>query len=160
MIQLQPESRELFYLVGMFRTLTPVDSISVALRKLLQGGRTESQAIYKFSTKGGGSLNIQDEVIKLRNFAFCVWEDSSLGAHYTHSFHTPCSLLGSILFPCSPCFLHSPSSSAVTMKGGSIGWIAVLRALIHVWRPEITVACHFLYTDVAGDIFISQCYKG
>ena len=28
---------ELFYLMGMFRTLSPRDSISVALRKLLQG---------------------------------------------------------------------------------------------------------------------------
>ena len=33
------ESRELFYLVGMFRTLSPGHSISVALRKLLHGGR-------------------------------------------------------------------------------------------------------------------------
>ena len=34
-----PEGRELFYLVGMFRTLSPGDCISGALRKLLQGGR-------------------------------------------------------------------------------------------------------------------------
>ena len=58
----QPESRELFYLVGMFRTLSPGDSLSVALRKLLQGGRRGSQAIYKFATKGAGNLNIKDEV--------------------------------------------------------------------------------------------------
>ena len=37
--------------------------------------------------------------------------------------------LGLILFPCSPCFLHSPSSSAITMGAGSIGWISVLEAL-------------------------------
>ena len=35
----QPESRELFYLVGMFRTLSLGDSISVPLRKLLTGHR-------------------------------------------------------------------------------------------------------------------------
>ena len=48
--------------MGMFKTLSPGDSISVALRKLLQGGRRGSQAIYKFATKGAGSLNIKDEV--------------------------------------------------------------------------------------------------
>ena len=35
----------------MFRTLSPGNSISVALRKLLQGGQRENQAIYKFATK-------------------------------------------------------------------------------------------------------------
>ena len=46
-----------------------------------------------------------------------------------------------ILFPCSPCFLHSPSSSAITVGGGSILWIAVLGTLIHLWRPEIADGC-------------------
>ena len=49
---------ELFYLVGMFRTLSLEGRISVALRKLLQGhnrglvgrGCGGSQAIYKFAT--------------------------------------------------------------------------------------------------------------
>ena len=47
-------------MVGMFRTLSPGDSVSVALRKLLQGGRRGSQAICKFAAKGAGSLNIKD----------------------------------------------------------------------------------------------------
>ena len=34
------------------------------------------------------------------------------------------SSLGPILFPCSPRFLYSPSSSAVTTRGGSNRWIA------------------------------------
>ena len=42
----QPKSRELLYLVGIFRTLSLRDSIPVALRKLFQGGRGESQVIY------------------------------------------------------------------------------------------------------------------
>ena len=42
---------ELFYLVGMFRSLSQGDSISVALRKLLQRGRRGSQAIYNFVTR-------------------------------------------------------------------------------------------------------------
>ena len=45
--------------------------------------------------------------------------------------------LGLILFPCSPCFLHSPSSPAVTVGGESIPWIPVLEAFIHIWRPGI-----------------------
>ena len=38
------------------------NSISVALRKLLQGGRKGSQAVYKFATKGAVSLNIKDQI--------------------------------------------------------------------------------------------------
>ena len=48
-------------MVGMFRTPSVGDSISVALRKLLQGGRGDIR-LYKFATKGAGSLNIKDEV--------------------------------------------------------------------------------------------------
>ena len=46
----------------MFRTLSPGDSTSVVLRKVFQGGRRGNQAIYKFATKGAGSLNIEDWV--------------------------------------------------------------------------------------------------
>ena len=53
---------ELFYFVAMFWTPSPGDSISVALRQLLQRSRRESQAIHKFATKGAGSLNIKDQV--------------------------------------------------------------------------------------------------
>ena len=67
-------------MVGMFRTLSQADSISVALRKLLQRRQEGTQAVYKFATKGAGGLNIKDQVIKLRNSAFCVWEDASLWA--------------------------------------------------------------------------------
>ena len=38
------------------------NSISVALRKLLQGGRKGSQAVYKFATKGAVSLNIKYQI--------------------------------------------------------------------------------------------------
>ena len=49
-------------MVGMFTTPSLGDSISVTLRKLLQGGKRESQAVHKFATKGAGSLNIKDIV--------------------------------------------------------------------------------------------------
>ena len=58
----------------MFRTGSPGDSISVALRKLLQRGLWGSQAIYKFATKGTRGLNIKDQVMKLRNsFNFALY---------------------------------------------------------------------------------------
>ena len=49
-------------MAGIFRTLNPRDSISVALRKLPQGSGMGSQAIFKFTTKGAGSLNIKDQI--------------------------------------------------------------------------------------------------
>ena len=46
--------------MGMFRTLSPGNSISVALRKLLQEDRRGSQTIYKSATKPAGNLKIKD----------------------------------------------------------------------------------------------------
>ena len=71
---------ELFYLVGMFRTLSPGDCISVALRKLLQESNRGSQAIYKFVSREQASEH-QRSGIKLRNIAFYLWKDASLWAH-------------------------------------------------------------------------------
>ena len=65
------------YLVGMFGTPSLEDSISVALRKLFQGGMRGSQARYRFATKGAG----QRSGSKLRNLAPYVWEDASLWTH-------------------------------------------------------------------------------
>ena len=42
--------------------LSPGDRNSVALRTLLQECGRRSQAIYKFSTKGVGLLNIKDQI--------------------------------------------------------------------------------------------------
>ena len=91
--------------------------------------------------------------IKLRSLAFHVWEDASLWAHWLHSFHTHLSCLGPILFPGSPCFLHYPSSSAITMRSGSICWIAVLGALIHIWRPKIADGCDISCLLIWQEIF-------
>ena len=51
-------------MVGMFRTSSQGDIISVGLRKLLQGGRGESEAVHKFATKGAGSLIVKDYQVK------------------------------------------------------------------------------------------------
>ena len=46
-------------MVGVFRTLSPGDRISISLRKLLQGSRSGSQATHIFARKGAGNLNIK-----------------------------------------------------------------------------------------------------
>ena len=47
------------------------------------------------------------------------------------------------------CFLHSPSSSAITVGGGSIHG-----ALIHIWRPEIAdgcdISCLVIWQDMSS----------
>ena len=59
---------------------------------------------------------------------------------------------GPILFPFSPCFLPSPSSSAINMGRGSVTWISVLWALIHIWRPEIAdgrdISCLLIWQKI------------
>ena len=60
--------------------------------------------------------------------------------------------LGPVPFPCSPYFLHSPSSSAINMGRGSVTWISVLWALIHIWRPEIAdgrdISCLLIWQKI------------
>ena len=53
----------------------------------------------------------------------------------------------------SPCFLHSPSSSAITLGGGRICWIAVMGALLHIWRPEIAGGCDISCWLIWQEIF-------
>ena len=79
-----------------------------------------------------GSRQSEQSRIKLRNLAFYVWEEASLWAHCIHSFHVYLSYLRPILFLCSPCFLHCPSSSAINTEGCSICWITVWGALISI----------------------------
>ena len=78
---IQPESKELFYLVGMFRTQSPGDNISVALRKLLQGGRRGKLGYIQVCNKGSRQAEHQRSDIRLRSLAFYVWEDASLWTH-------------------------------------------------------------------------------
>ena len=92
---------------------------------------------------------------KLRNLAFYVWEDGSFWAHWINSLHLHLSYLGPNLFPFSPCFVHSPSSPAVTLGSGCIHLIAVLGALIYIWRPEIADGCDLscLWQEIWQEIF-------
>ena len=108
-IQSQAESRKLFYLVGMFTTPSLGDSISITLRKLLQGGKRGESGCTQICNKGSRQSEQQRSDTHLRNLAFYAWEDANLWARCIHSFLVPLSCLGPILFLSSPCFLHSPT---------------------------------------------------
>ena len=60
--------------------------------------------------------------------------------------------LGPTVFPCLLCFLRSPVSSAVTVVGGSIPWIVVLGALVHIWRPGSAdgrdISCLLIWQEI------------
>ena len=116
--------------------------------------RQDGESVYiQVCDKGSRQSEQQRSDIQLRNLAFCVWEDASLQAHCIHSFLMNFSSLGPTLFPSSPCFLPSSRSSAVTMGGGSILWITVWGALIHIWRPEIADGCDMSCLLIWQEIF-------
>lgn len=48
--------------MGIFKTLSLGDSVSVAQRKLLRRGVSGSQAIYKFAREGAGGMDIKDQI--------------------------------------------------------------------------------------------------
>ena len=117
---------ELFYLVGMLRTLSPEDSISAFLRKLLQGGRRVSQAIYKFATKGAGSLNVKDQLS-----GWGIWRSVNGKTHASGlAAFTPLSCTSAVWG--QPCFLAhlvacipsapQQSSQGVAASAGSQFW--------------------------------------
>ena len=73
----------------MFTTPSLRDSISVVLRRLLQGGRSGSQAVYKFSTKGAGSLNSKIRY-QVKEFSFlCMGRCKPLGSLYSLISYAP-----------------------------------------------------------------------
>ena len=130
----------------MSRTLTLGDHISVSLRKVLQGGRRGKLGHTQVCNKGSRQAEHQRSAIRLRSLAFYVWEGASLWAHWVYSFHMHLRYLAGanpvpLLTLRSGRWLHSPSSSAITVEGGSIHWISVLGALIHIWRPDVTDGC-------------------
>ena len=144
----------------MFRTPSPGDSISVALRKLLQGGRRRSQVIYKFAAEGTGSLNIKKIRYQVKEFSLCIWVDERLWAHWIHSFHIHLSYLGPILVHLASCIppasQQSPWGVTVSLDWSFGSPHSHLEARNRWWL------WHVLFIDMAGDIFIShhQTSKG
>lgn len=84
--------------MGMFRT--PGDSVSVALKKLLQGGGGRagaSQAIHKFATEGAGSLTPKIRY-QVRKFSvLCVGKCTPLGPQLLSKHHGGAASAGSCL---------------------------------------------------------------
>ena len=88
---------EVFYWVGMLRTRSPGDSISVALRKPLQGGGRGSQAVYKFATKGVGGLHSEDQ-ISVKELRILGKGRCTLWAHRIHPFKCTSAVWGQACF--------------------------------------------------------------
>ena len=66
----QPESREFFYLVEMFNTLSPGDRFPVALKKTVRRRQEGKSGYTQVCNKGSSQSEYQRSGIKLRNLAF------------------------------------------------------------------------------------------
>ena len=159
---IQPESKELFYLVGMFRTQSPGDNISVALRKLLQGGRREVR-LYTCLQQREQTVWKANIRYQVKEFSIlCMGRCKPLGSLNSSLLYAPqLSLANPVsLFTLRSgdgYFLHSPSSSAITMEGrgqqyplcnsfGSHHSYLEARNCWWLW--------HFLLINMAGEICI------
>ena len=148
----------------MLRTLSPGDSISVALRKLLQAGRKGSQVIYKFVTKGEAVWTSKTRY-QVKGFSVLFLGrcnpldslDSILPYAAQLSGANPVSLF--ILRGGRWLLLAFPSSSAITMGSGSIPWISFGSPHSQLETRNPWWLWHFLFIDMAGDIFISQTHE-
>ena len=136
----------------MFRTPSPGDSLSEALRKLLQGGR-KGVRLYISLRQRQTAVWTSKIRYQIKEFSIlCMGRGKPLGS-MSSFLHMHLSYLGPILFLCSPCFLHSPSSSAIIVGDGSICWISVWGAFFHFWRPEITDGCDISCWLIWQEIF-------
>jgi len=138
---------ELFDLGGMFRTLSPRDSISVALRK------RSKEAIDKFATKGAASPNwtwrsgigvyAKMQASGLTEFTPFICTSAVWGQSL---------LLAQLASRIPPVPLQSPWRVA-PFTGSKFGEL-LLEARNHCWLWR------YLFINMAGDIFISQNCPG
>ena len=94
----------------------------------------------------------------VKGFSILCMGRSSLGALWIRFFHMHCSYMGPTLFPCSPGFLHPPAPL-------QLPWGLAASAGSQLWEPTFTHSHlearhrwwlpHFLFINMAGDIFIS-----
>ena len=148
----------------MFRTLGPGDSISVALRKVLQGGRRGSQPIYKFATKG--------KAVWISKIRYQVKEFSVLFLGRCKPLDSLDSFLpyGSSAIWGQPCFfVHlkeqqmAASCFSQLLSNHHGEWQHPLGHSFgsphsHLEARNCWWLSYFLFTDMAGDIFISQTH--
>ena len=145
----------------MFTTPSLRDSISVVLRRLLQGGRSGSQAVYKFSTKGAGSLNSKIRY-QVKEFSFlCMGRCKPLGSLYSLISYAP-QLSGANPVSLFTLLLAFPQFLS-NHHGG--GWVqhpldcSLRSPHSHLEARNHWLLWHFLFINMAGDIFISQSKK-
>ena len=130
---LQPESGELFYLVGMFRTpKSGRQRLSISENTAPKRWEEESGYI-QVCNKASRQAEHQRSGIRLRNLAFFEKMQAS-GLTECIPFICTSAIWGQILFPCSllgladGCFLHSPppapqqSPRGVMTSAGSQLW--------------------------------------
>jgi len=125
----------------MFRTLSQADSSS---SEKTAPWRQEGKSGYiQVFNKGSKQSEHQKSGSKLRNSAFCVWEDASFWAHWFIPFMSTSAIWGPSCFLAhlASSFPQLLSSQRGGWGGGCIHWIAVLGALIRIWRPEIADGC-------------------
>ena len=89
----------------------------------------------------------QRSCIKIRNLAFYEWEDAILWSQWIHYFHRRLCYLGTILFPCSCCFLYSFPQLLSSHHGGwciavwgvptpsSVQFSSVAQSCLTLWDP-------------------------
>ena len=141
----------------MLRILSPGDSISVALRKLLQEGREEIRLYTSFqqSEQAVWTSKIRYQV---KEFSILfMGRCKSLGSLNSFLSYTP-ELSGAILVS----LFTLPLAFPQLLSCHHVGWQhplhhsfgsphSHLEARNHWWL------WHFLFIDMAGDTFISQC---
>ena len=141
----------------MFRTLSPGDSISTALRKLLQEGRRGKSGYIQVCNKGSRQSEHQRSGFKWRNLTFYVREDASLWAHWIHSFLRTSAIWG------QSCFL-AHLASCISLEPQQLPWGSWQHLMDHSFGSSHshleTRNCwwlwRFLFVDIAGDSFISH----
>ena len=141
---------ELFYLVWMFRTSNPGDSISVALRKLLQGGRGWVRLCTGLQHR---ELAVCTSKIRYQvKGSSILYLGGAASGHCLHSFPVTSAIGASPIS--SPTLLPAPPASQQSRGWGSSStpWITIWGALIHIWGPEITdggdISCSLIWQEI------------
>ena len=96
--------RVILYLVGIFRTSSPGDSISSNSERTAPRRQEEDPGYIEFLKQRAGSLNIQTLLLKetryhkLRNLVlFQLWKNARDWAHWNHSFAMCLSYLQTVI---------------------------------------------------------------
>lgn len=144
----------------MFRTLSPGDSISIALGKLLLQASRRQVRLYSHLQQREQAVWASEIKYQVKEFSIlCMGRRKPL-AHWIHSFHMYLSYLGPSLFSCFPCFLHSLNSSLESPWWGEEVVVAI-HSLDQFWEPLFTFGrqksiLYLLLINMAGDMSFTE----